>query len=68
MTLYIGAYIDGLVQERRNSIANALELRLSCTNPSIYRRHQDSNVNLPQGRHFHCFGFRFTNLYPLQRK
>ena len=25
--------IDGLVQERRNSIANALELRLSCTNP-----------------------------------
>ena len=30
------SYIDGLVQERRNSIANALELRLSCTNPSIY--------------------------------
>ena len=26
--------IDGLVQEIRNSIANALELRLSCTNPS----------------------------------
>ena len=29
-------YIDGLVQEKRNSIANALELRLSCTNPTIY--------------------------------
>ena len=28
-------YIDGLVQERHNSIANALELRLSCINPSI---------------------------------
>ena len=28
--------IDGLVQERHNSIANALELRLSCTNPSIW--------------------------------
>ena len=28
-------HIDGLVQERRNSSANALELRLSCTNPSI---------------------------------
>ena len=28
-------HIDGLVQERRNSIANALELRLSCTHPSI---------------------------------
>ena len=32
-------YIDGLVQEKRNSIANALELRLSCTNPSIYLYH-----------------------------
>ena len=29
-------YFDGLVQERRNSIANTLEFRLSCTNPSIY--------------------------------
>ena len=28
--------IDGLVQERRSSIANALELHLSCTNPSIW--------------------------------
>ena len=26
--------INGLVQERHNSIANALELHLSCTNPS----------------------------------
>ena len=30
-------YFDGLVQERRNSIANALELRLSGTNPWIFR-------------------------------
>ena len=29
-------HIDGLVQERRNSIANAPELRLSCNNPSMY--------------------------------
>ena len=28
-------HINGLVQERCNSIANALELHLSCTNPSI---------------------------------
>ena len=28
-------HINGLVQERRNSSANALELRLSCTNPLI---------------------------------
>ena len=27
--------IDGLVQERRNSSALAMELHLSCTNPSI---------------------------------
>ena len=27
--------IDGLVQERRNSSALAMELRLSCTNPLI---------------------------------
>ena len=30
------AHVDGLVQERRNSIAKALELRLPCTNPSIW--------------------------------
>ena len=29
-------HIDGLVQERRNSSALAMELHLSCTNPSIY--------------------------------
>ena len=29
-------HTDGLVHERRNSIANALELRLSCTNSSIW--------------------------------
>ena len=30
------SYIDGLVQERRNSIALAMELRLSYTNPLIH--------------------------------
>ena len=29
------AQIDGLVQERRNSSALAMELCLSCTNPPI---------------------------------
>ena len=33
--IYRWGYIDGLVQEKRNSIANALEICLSCTNPSI---------------------------------
>ena len=30
------SYIDGLMQERRNSSVLAMELRLSCTNPLIY--------------------------------
>ena len=30
-------HFDGLVQERRNSIANTLELHLSCTNPSMWK-------------------------------
>ena len=33
-------YTDGLMQERRNSIANALELRLSCTNPFLALTHR----------------------------
>ena len=31
-------HVDGFVRERRNSIANTLELCLSCTNPSMYQR------------------------------
>ena len=33
--LWMYWYIDGVVQERRNSTALAMELRLSCTNPSM---------------------------------
>ena len=40
--LLLGEHIDGLVHERRNSIANALELRLYCTNPSIW----DMNIKI----------------------
>ena len=32
-----GLHIDGLVQERCNSSALAMELRLFCTKPSIYQ-------------------------------
>ena len=31
-------HIDGLVQEKRNFSALAVELRLSCINPSIWYR------------------------------
>ena len=36
MSTLVGAHIDGLVQERRNSSVLTMELRLSCTNPSTY--------------------------------
>ena len=32
----VSLHIDGLVQERRTSIANERELRHSCTNPSTF--------------------------------
>ena len=37
-------HIGGLVQERRNSGALAIELRLSCINPSIYNNHITSGI------------------------
>ena len=43
-------YINGLVQERRNSSALAMELRLSCTNPSkshLYNIMAQSTVYMP---------------------
>ena len=39
LTLQNIPQIDGIVQERCNSIANALGFRLSCTNPSIHGPH-----------------------------
>ena len=37
--------IDGLVQDRSNSIANALELPQSCTKPSIYSQYNATQNN-----------------------
>ena len=39
-------HINGLVQERRNSIANAMELRLSNTNPLkwLITHYQDTKI------------------------
>ena len=42
--VYIYIYIDGLVQERRNSRALAMELRLSCIDPSISSYIMLSNI------------------------
>ena len=40
-----GTQIDGLVQERRNSSALAMELRLSCTNPQGWGQLHNINSN-----------------------
>ena len=45
--------LDGLVQERRNSTANAMELHFSCTNPSscaVKKLQQSLNQNLDKGK------------------
>ena len=42
-------HIDGLVQERCNSIAKALELHLSCTNPSTWHHCYISQMSGCQG-------------------
>ena len=34
--IHVQTHIDGLVQERRNSIVYALYLRLSCTKSPVY--------------------------------
>ena len=47
--IHLTIYIDGLMQERHNSIANALELRLSCSNHQYMSGYQFSNPS--NGRH-----------------
>ena len=37
LDMYLCIYIDGLMQERCNSSALAMELHPSCSNPSIWR-------------------------------
>ena len=49
--------VNGLVQERRNSIANALDLRLSCTNPSSWCYSKQLPRSHEISRHFKCLQF-----------
>ena len=45
--IYLEVHIGGLVQERRDSIANALELRRSCINQPIwYLQHPNQTIVL----------------------
>ena len=46
---FVQVKIDGLVQERRNSSALPMELRLSCTNPSKCTLDHQKNCLILQG-------------------
>ena len=48
-------HIDGLMRERRNFIANALQLRLSCTHPSIC----STSLEMCTGFRLRCVLVRF---------
>ena len=68
LNTFIGSaiYVDGLVKERRNSSALAVELRLSCTKPSIFSyyfvwcrvchiEHVDHMLGVFYGRAYFCY-------------
>ena len=64
-------HVDGLVQDRRKSIANALELRLSCTNPSMC----DNDINVVHRKVCQPFvhlnvviGKRFPHYWPFEKR
>ena len=60
-------YMDGLVQERRNSSALAMELRLSCINPSIWWLNSlgfgpyHKTMISPKIKHCRCNSFAIKN-------
>ena len=57
----LDAKIDGLVQERHNPIANALELRLSCTKPSIWEScYIDAILKTPFDKHYYMSWLMFV--------
>ena len=61
-TFHVWHYLDGLMQDCSNSIANALELLQSCTKPAIctYLLHITScsrNVIFYSGNFFFCYGY-----------
>ena len=55
-------HIDGLMHERRNSIAKTLELRLSCINPSIFASKRRSDTWAFLGSRVEVLYYTSTNL------
>ena len=56
------AHADWLVQERCNCIGLAMELHLSCTNPSIWKHMYICRI-LEKYCHFNFFNWNLVNLY-----
>ena len=58
-------YIDGLVQEKYNLIANSLELRISCANPSIlYCLDNETSYDMKQSK-VQMYMYCITKLYAI---
>ena len=53
-------HMEGLVQKRRKSIATVLELRLSCTNPSMSWTMLHPEIGNPLMTHTHHFHKEYT--------
>ena len=59
-------YIDGLVQDCSNSIANALELLQSCTKPLIYNVHMLIIIQIPMKILLFSKTYNYTHLNSLR--
>ena len=55
-------HINGLVQERRNSSALAMELRLSCINPSTSDAQEINSLGK-----FENYSFKITATFPIEQ-
>ena len=61
MQMFDHVHINGLVQERHNSSALAMELHLSCINPSIYALH--TAIYLSHFFLHHNYGLQWKNTH-----
>ena len=57
----IKGYIDGLVQDCSNSIANALELLQSCTEPFYNRKYNQNKTKTQQTREHYVWDLMYAH-------
>ena len=60
---YRSCHFYGLVQERRNSSAVAMESRLSCNNPSIYSHREDNFTSEMVNMNMLCLALGWLNFH-----